>query len=96
MELENISQTLMSRGICDSTRAANTSAFYAYQWMHGTKFDLHKSQVRIHRTRLRQIGFDIANPCDITRFSPVIIKRSQTIEVTDLSIPDWYELPKVA
>ena len=92
MTLENISQQLISSKIVSSTKAANTTAMYAMQWMMGSQFDFNKSQIQTHRARLRQIGIDIANPCDISRFSPVKVVRARKIEVNDnLIIPDWYQ-----
>ncbi|WP_227657295.1 phage/plasmid replication domain-containing protein [Citrobacter koseri] len=60
MDFETISEHLITRGIVETTRAANTTAMYAIQWFHGHIFDLSKNQVRIHRARLRKIGIDIA------------------------------------
>jgi hypothetical protein len=94
MDLETISQTLI-RELDLGTLAANTSAFYAYQWMHGHIFDLEKSQVKIHRARLRSIGFDIKQPYDAVRNQPIKIIRNHEIEVKPLAIPSWYEMPRV-
>ena len=94
MTIEGISERLFRLGIVDSTRAANSSALYAIQWMSGQRFDLNKSQVKIHRARLRKIGIDIGRPCDISRHSPVYIRKSQDIKVSSLPVPDWYQLPK--
>lgn len=93
MTFENISERLIRLGIVESTKAANTTAMYAIQWMTGMEFDQGKSQVKIHRSRLRQIGIDIARPCDLSRHSPVYIRKSQEITVTSLPVPDWYQLP---
>src|SRR5690606_1053932 len=76
MDLEGISERLIRLGIVETTRAANTTAFYAIQWMTGQTFDLSKTQVQTHRARLRQIGIDIAHKCDISRFSPVYVVRA--------------------
>ncbi|MBM9947297.1 hypothetical protein JTL86_33600, partial [Pseudomonas aeruginosa] len=47
-----------------------------------------------HRARLRQIGIDIANPCDTSRFTPVIVRQAREVTKTyDLPIPDWYRRP---
>lgn len=93
MDFETISQTLQRKNICKSTLSANSTSNYAIMWMHGRKFDLSKSHIKRHRARLRQIGIDIAEPCDITRFSPVTVKKSTVIDVQDLAIPEWYQLP---
>lgn len=93
MTYENISERLTRLGIVDSTKAALTTAQYAMQWMHGTEFDLSKSAVKIHRARLRKIGIDIGRPCDISRHSPVYIRKAQEIKVSSLPVPDWYQLP---
>ncbi|MCQ8104689.1 phage/plasmid replication protein [Methylomonas sp. SURF-2] len=93
MELETISQTLLSQHIVDNTKAANLTTLYAYQWMQGTKFDLSKSQVKVHRARLRKIGIDIAKPCNLHTFSPVVIKKVTEIEKRELQPPAFYKHP---
>ena len=93
MTLENITEQLINNNICQTIRSANTTAFYAYQWMHGSQMDLAKTQTRIHRARLRKIGIDIGLPCDITRFSPIKVTQVREIEVSDLPIPHWYKKP---
>ena len=93
MKLENISEQLINEGICKSTLSANCTAGYAYQWMHGSKMDLSKKQVQTHRARLRKIGIDIGLPCDLTRFSPVVVKDVQELHIKDLAVPHWYKKP---
>ncbi|EGJ0356365.1 Replication-associated protein G2P, partial [Salmonella enterica] len=56
MDFDTISEHLISQGVVDSTRSANTTAMYAIQWMHGHSFDFNKKQVQTHRARLRKIG----------------------------------------
>lgn len=90
MTLESITQKLITNGICDNTRSANTTTLYAIQWMHGHTFDLSKSQVKTHRARLRKIGIDIAMTCDITKFSLVTVRESRAITVGKLIVPNWY------
>ncbi len=90
MTLESISERLISTGTVDTTRAANTTAMYAIQWMHGQKFDLEKKAVQTHRARLRKIGIDIAHACDISRFSPVYVVKAKKVEVQEVSAPSWY------
>ncbi|WP_109133434.1 phage/plasmid replication domain-containing protein [Aggregatibacter kilianii] len=93
MDFETISETLLSSGVVDTVRSANTTAMYAYQWAHGHIFDLSKSQVKIMRSRLRKIGIDIANKCDLSKFSPVKVVSSREIKVSNLIVPTWYKLP---
>lgn len=94
MDIETISDHLVSQGVVDNTKAANTTAQYALAWAAGKQFDLTKRQVKEHRARLRQIGIDIANPCDTSRFSPVVHKqRGEVIPVDVLAIPTWYRRP---
>lgn len=93
MKPKNIAETLIEKNICKTVRSANTTMVYYVQWMHGAKMDLSKTQVQIHRARLRKIGFDIGAPCDLTKVSPIIIKDAQEIVVSDLSIPSWYKKP---
>lgn len=94
MDLQTISETLLDRGIVETTRAANTTALYALNWMNGQKFDFSKSQVQTHRARLRQIGIDIAKPCNLLLFSPVIVKEVKEIERSQLTPPSFYRHPK--
>lgn len=94
MDLETISERLIAEGICTSTHAANTTAMYAVQWMHGYAFDFKKKQVQTHRARLRQIGVDIAMSCDLTKFSLVRVREARQIEPTVLKVPDWYIEPR--
>lgn len=94
MDLQTISQTLQANGICSSTYAANTTAMYAWNWMNGQTFDFTKSQVQTHRARLRKIGIDIANQCDHSRFTPVIVAHAREVTKTyDLPMPSWYRQP---
>ncbi|EAA7364338.1 Replication-associated protein G2P [Salmonella enterica] len=90
MDFDTISEHLISQGVVDSTRSANTTAMYAIQWMHGHSFDFNKKQVQTHRARLRKIGIDIAQRCNIAKFSPVIVRNKRDVVVSDCKIPDWY------
>jgi len=90
MTLEGLSERLIRLGICEGTRSANTTAMYALQWMHGQSFDFEKSQVKIHRARLRRVGIDIADKCNVSRHSPVFVRKAIEVEVRDLQQPSWY------
>ncbi|ECZ1958444.1 Replication-associated protein G2P [Salmonella enterica subsp. houtenae serovar 40:z4,z24:-] len=90
MDFDTISEHLLFKGVVDSTRSANTTAMYAIQWMHGHSFDFNKKQVQTHRARLRKIGIDIAQRCNIAKFSPVIVRNKRDVVVSDCKIPDWY------
>lgn len=93
MDFDTISEHLINQGVVDNTRSANTTAMYAVQWMHGHQFDFSKSQVQTHRARLRRIGIDIAQRCDISKFSPVFVHNAREVVVSDCPIPDWYRRP---
>ncbi|MCX2534990.1 phage/plasmid replication protein [Plesiomonas shigelloides] len=93
MDFETISSKLISEGVVDTVRAANTTTLYALEWMHGKSFDFKKRQVQQHRARLRQIGIDIAQPCNISKFSPVFVRNAREIVVADAVIPSWYQRP---
>jgi hypothetical protein len=93
MNIETITESLINQGICENTRSANITALYAINWMNGQKFDLTKSQVKNHRARLRKIGIDIAKPCNLLTFSPVIIKEVIEIEKRELLPPPNYKFP---
>ncbi len=90
MTIEGISERLIRLGVVDTTRAANTTALYAIQWMHGQTFDLTKRQVQQHRSRLRKLGLDIARPCNISQNSPVYIRKAKEVVVSEVTAPDWY------
>lgn len=94
MNMFTISETLINEKIVETTRAANTTAMYALNWMNGQTFDLSKSQTKIHRARLRQIGIDISKPCNLLIFSPVIIKEVIEIKKQVLQPPSFYKHPQ--
>lgn len=94
MDFETISERLISSGVVDTTRAANTTAMYAIQWMHGHTFDFNKKQVQTHRARLRRIGVDIAQRCNVAKFSPVFIRECREIKPVLLAAPAWYQMPR--
>ena len=93
MSYETIAEQLIREGVCKSTLSANSTANYAFMWMHGKKLDLRKRAVQTHRARLRRVGIDIAEPCDLTKFTPVRLKNTEAIEVRELAVPDWYINP---
>jgi hypothetical protein len=94
MTLEGIAEKLLRLNIVDTTKAANTTTLYAVQWMNGQIFDASKRQIQLHRSRLRKIGIDICKPCDLSKSSPVLVRKATHIDVKPLAVPDWYELPK--
>lgn len=92
MDIVSISEQLIAEHIVDSVRAANTTAIYAIQWMHGQQFDFAKSQVQTHAARLNRIGINIRNACDTSRFAPVFVRQAREItKSTVIQIPDWYQ-----
>ena len=93
MDFETISDHLVSSGVVETTRAANTTAMYAIQWFHGHIFDFNKKAVQTHRARLRKIGIDIAQKCNVSKFSPVIVKQTREIKVKEGVAPSWYVRP---
>lgn len=94
MDFESISERLLTLGIVETTRAANTTAIYAVQWMHGHTFDFAKSQTQTHRARLRKIGIDIAQRCNIAKFSPIYVTATREIKPVPVQIPSWYQMPR--
>ena len=93
MSLESIAERLKRLGICSSTKAANTTAMYAILWMSGQRFPCIKSQEKLHRARLNQIGLDIKMQCDLSRYSAVYVKKATEVTEETLTIPDWYSSP---
>ncbi|EIA0793325.1 hypothetical protein LG820_001263 [Vibrio parahaemolyticus] len=96
-EHQSIAQQLLDAGAVDTLRQANTTMSYFTMWQHGTNLRdiLKDSQFYQHKARLKHIGIDISRPFDVSRMCPTL-KRSEVIEVSPLSIPDWYQLPQVA
>lgn len=94
MTYQSIAEVLLEEGVCKSVQASNATANYFFMWLHGERFDLAKSQVKVHRARLRKINIDIAEACDITKHSPVRVKEVRDIEVQELASPDWYKEPQ--
>ncbi len=94
MNIETINQTLLREQIVSSTHAANTTASYAIRWLHGERFDFNKKQPQVHRARLRKIGIDIAQVCDVSAFSPVRVTAVREITRKPLAIPTWYRRPE--
>lgn len=95
MDFETISDQLIRFGVVETTRSANTTAMYAVQWMCGQSFDFRKSQIQIHRARLRKIGIDITQRFNLSKFSQVFVKEIREVKVADCPIPDWYQMPQI-
>jgi Phage X family/Phage replication protein CRI len=95
MDLRTIALTLVENDVCANIKAANTTALYAINWMHGDVFDGQKKQVQVHRARLRKIGIDILKPCNIALFSPVVVKQVIEIERCDLQPPPFYKFAEL-
>ncbi|CAD6875855.1 phage/plasmid replication domain-containing protein [Methylomonas fluvii] len=93
MNLQTLTETLLSEGICKSTQSANSTALYAINWMNGQKYSADNRQAQMHRARLRKIGIDILKPCNLTVFSPVIVKEVIEIEKRSVTPPSFYRHP---
>ncbi|EPE0327679.1 phage/plasmid replication domain-containing protein [Escherichia coli] len=89
-DVQTISGALIANGIVDNVKAANTTAYYAYSWMNGERFDVKKSAVQIHRARLRKIGIDIAMEYDASKTPGVVIHNMREISMQETVMPDWY------
>lgn len=93
MDIVSISEQLLANNVVDTTRAANTTALYAIQWMHGQSFDFKKRQVQDHAARLNRIGINIRNACDTSRFAPVFVRQCREVTKSTLAVPSWYQRP---
>lgn len=94
MDYASIAQQLLLEKVVDSTLAANTTAMYAQLWMTGQQFDFNKRQVKEHAARLKRIGINIRNSCDISNFSNVFIREMLEINpVKGIAPPSWYKRP---
>lgn len=96
-EHQSIAHQLLDSGAVNTLRQANTTMSYFTMWQHGTDLRgiLKASQFYEHKARLKLIGIDISRPFDVSRMCPTL-KRSEVIEVKPLSIPSWYQMPRVA
>lgn len=83
-DLETIAEQLVSQGVVDTLRKATPSAYYAMLWSSGKDLGLRKRQFETHRARLRKIGIDIANPCDVERFQAVRVVKIGLSELKKL------------
>ncbi len=88
----SISEQLQEQNICKSMHAANTTESYWLRWKNGVAIDKSKTQYRVHRTRLLQIGIDISIPHDPTKNMPEI-ELKKPIEVRYSLPPIWYQMP---
>ena len=95
-DLETIAEQLVSQGIVDTLRKATTSAYYAMLWASGKELGLKSRQYETHRARLRKIGIDIANPCDVEKFQAVRVIACENIMVRPFKAPDFYQFPSNA
>jgi hypothetical protein len=93
MDIVSISQQLLAEGLCPNIRSARTTASYALEWMTGAQLDFSKRQVNAHAALLNQIGINIRNACDTSRFAPVFIRQVREIEKSTLVVPLWYQRP---
>lgn len=97
IKLETIAEQLVSNGVVDSLRKANTSAFYAMRWSSGEDLsNLSSATFKRHRANLRKIGIDIATPCDIEKFQAVRVISCENIIVRPFKAPDFYQFPSNA
>ncbi|EED1928566.1 Replication-associated protein G2P, partial [Escherichia coli] len=91
MDVKSVATELLEKNIVNTVRAAHTTAFYAYSWSCGEKFDLSKRQIKEHRARLRKIGIDIAREYNVSLFPGVVIREIKEIEFNDVVVkPDFY------
>ncbi|EIJ73204.1 replication initiation factor [Inovirus D_HF32_91] len=93
IELNTIAEQLVNKGIVDTLRKANVTAFYAMKWASGEELGLAERQFKTHRARLRKIGIDIANPCDVEKFQAVQVISCEQIFVRPFKAPDFYRFP---
>lgn len=92
-ELETIAEQLVRKGVVATLRQANSTAFYAMKWAGGQDLGLSVRQYETHRARLRKIGIDIANPCDVEKFQAVRVISCEEIIVRPFKAPDFYQYP---
>ncbi|EKY6766841.1 DNA replication protein [Escherichia coli] len=89
-DVQTISESLIANGVVDNYKSANSTAFIAYSWMCGKRFDFNGGQIRLHRARLRKIGIDIAMEYDASKTPGVVIHNMREISMQETVMPDWY------
>ncbi len=96
-EHQTIADQLLNVGAVKSRQAANATQCYALMWQHGSDLrqTLSERQFYEHKGRLKKIGIDIGQQFDVSRMCPTL-RRSETIEVKPLQIPNWYHMPVVS
>lgn len=97
-EHQSIAHQLLNAGAVNTLRQANTTMAYFNMWQLGTDLRnpdvLSESQFYLHKARLKHIGIDIGQKFDVSRMCPTL-RRSEVITLKPLSVPDWYQIPKV-
>ena len=93
MDMMTIADKLIELEVVKSRQAANATATVAILWLHGHKFDFAKSQVKINAARLNQIGINIRNACDTSRFAPVFVRQCREVTKRELTVPSFYRRP---
>ena len=94
MKYETIADQLIEEGICKNAQSANATQLAYSKWLHGEYMDSSKSQFRINKKRLLQLGIDISVKLDITR-APLRLKSTEVIEVKPIEAPSWYRHPVI-
>ncbi len=94
VDYETIADQLLEKGIVTSRQSANATQGYALAWLHGQnlKQTMGRSQFYEHKRRLRALGLDISNPCEVTRLPQ--ITREREIFVRPALPPAWYRHPE--
>jgi len=91
MNLQTINQELLNHGIVKSVVAANTTAHYFNLWLHGQPLNVSERTFKTHRARLRLLGIDIANRCNLSILTPIRVKSVHEIETAPTQIPNFYK-----
>jgi hypothetical protein len=94
MQYETIADQLLEKEICKSRQSANATQMAYLMWLHGEHSGVGKSQFKVHKARLLQVGIDISQKLDISRV-PLRLKSCDIIEVKPLDMPSWYRAPVV-
>lgn len=94
MDFLTIAESLKIHDVVKSTQAANATASFYLQWLHGAPVAVKDRQFKEYASRLNKIGINIRNAPDLSKFSPVIIKEVREItKCADIVIPNWYRMP---
>jgi hypothetical protein len=91
-DYNSINEQLIKSGVCNSNLAARATANYFNDWTLGKNLEK-TSAWYVAKKRLKQIGYDIGVPLDITRKLPKSPFSGINLTLDNAIPPEWYRFP---